>query len=163
MKRTSGTPVKETVNLTNGVFKFTGGYKYLPVGFFFGPQIDIYGGYANLTYDVDYSQQDGFGQHSFSGLLGGIAANVPINREFRFFTKADILPFPTFTDKDSNYGTAKSVSALELEIGMKYHYTLRMTVDASILAASRKAKFDNNPKEVSYKDNQFKVGMSFNF
>jgi hypothetical protein len=163
MKKSAGAPEKNTVNVSNGTFKLTGGYKYLPVGFFYGPQIDVYGGYANYSYDLDYSAPDGFGQHNFTGFLGGIAANVPINREFRFFTRADLIPFPTFDDKDSNYGTSKNVSAMEFEIGLKYHHTLRMTIDASLMAAARKAKFDNTPKEVSYKDNVLKIGMSFNF
>lgn len=52
---------------------------------------------------------------------------------------------------------------MELEIGIKYQYTMRMTIDGSVETISRKAKFGSNPKEVSYKDNLLKLGVSFNF
>lgn len=163
LSKSSGSPTKKNPNITSGSFKLTGGYKYLPIGFFYGPQIDLYAGYANKTFDVDYSASDGLGQNSISGLLLGVGANIPINREFRFFTKADFLPFPTFNDEDNIYGSAKSASSLDLEIGMKYQYTVRMTLDASLEARSSKAKFSSTFKEVSYKDNVLKLGATFNF
>ena len=163
LNKASGSPAKKNPNANNGAFKLTGGYKYLPIGFFYGPQIDIYAGYANKTFDVDLSAADGIGQNSFSGLLFGVGANIPINREFRFFTNADFMPFPTFNDEDKIYGSAKSASSLDLEIGVKYQYTVRMTLDASLEARSSKAKFGSGFKEVSYKDNVLKLGATFNF
>ena len=163
MKEESGNPAKSSVNANNGTFKLTGGYKYLPIGFFYGPQIDIYGGYVNHSFDLDLSASDGFGKNSISGIVFGTAANIPINREYRFFAQAEFIPFPTFTDDDDIYGTAKSASAMELEIGMKYQYTQRMTVDGSVETLSRKAKFGGTFKEVSYKDNRLKFGVSFNY
>lgn len=161
--KSSGAPVKKKANANNGSFKLTGGYKYLPIGFFYGPQIDLYAGYANKTYDYDFSAADGLGQNSFSGIVFGVGANVPINREFRFFTNADFMPFPTFNDEDNIYGSAKSASSLDLEIGIKYQYTVRMTLDGSLEARSSKAKFGSGIKEVSYKDNVLKLGATFNF
>lgn len=163
LKEESGNPSKANVNANNGTFKLTGGYKYLPIGFFYGPQIDIYGGYAGHSFDLDLSATDGFGKNTISGLVFGTAANIPINREYRFFAQAEFIPFPTFSEDDEIYGSAKSASSMELEIGVKYQYTTRMTVDGSIETLSRKAKFDGTYKEVSYKDNRLKVGVSFNF
>jgi hypothetical protein len=163
LKEHSGNPTKSNVNANNGTFKMTGGYKYLPIGFFYGPQIDIYAGYANHSFDLDVSATDGFGKNNISGLLFGTTANIPINREYRFFAQAEFIPFPTFSEDDDIYGTAKSASAMELEIGGKYQYTARMTVDVSLETLSRKAKFNGAFKEVSYKDNRLKAGVSFNF
>jgi hypothetical protein len=163
LKESSGNPEKSKVNTNNGVFKLTGGYKYLPIGFFYGPQIDIYAGYANHSFDLDYSENDGFGKNSISGIAFGTNANIPINREYRFFAQAEFIPFPTFNEDDNIYGSAKSASAMELEIGLKYQYTPRMTLDASVETISRKAKFSGDFKEVSYKDNLLKLGASFNF
>lgn len=163
LKESSGNPDKNKVNANNGVLKLTGGYKYLPIGFFYGPQIDFYAGYANYSTDLDVSATDGFGKNSISGLLVGVNANIPINREYRFFAKADFMPFPTFNDDDDLFGSASSVSSLDFEVGIKYQYTPRMTVDGSIETMSRKAKFKGDFKEVSYKDNMLKVGVSFNF
>ena len=163
LRKDSGNPDKSNINANNGEYKLTGGYKYLPIGFFYGPQIDIYTGYANHTFDLDYSAADGFGKASISGIVFGTAANIPINREYRFFASAELIPFPSFKDDDDIYGSAKSATAMELEIGLKYQYTPRMTLDGSIEALSRKAKFSGNYKEISYKDNRLKLGVSFNF
>lgn len=160
----SGNPEKSSLNAQFSVFKFTGGYKYLPIGFFYGPQIDIYGGYASYGFDLDYSAADGFGKGTISGILLGVAANIPINREYRFMVQADFLPFPSFEDTDGIFGGASSVSALDLEVGVKYQYTPRMTLDGSIETLAGKAKFDGDFKEISYHDNlKLKLGASFNF
>lgn len=163
LKRESGDPDKDSVNVNNGIFKLTGGYKYLPIGFFYGPQIDIYTGYVNHSFDLDVSEADGFGKNSISGIVFGVAANIPLNREYRFFVQGEFLPFPSFNEDDEIYGSAKSVSAMELELGLRYHFTPRMTVDGSVETLSRKAKFNGDFKEVSYKDNRLKFGVSFNF
>jgi len=52
---------------------------------------------------------------------------------------------------------------MELEIGLKYNLNPGLTLDGSIEAVSRKAKFNGTYKEVSYKDSLFKIGASFNF
>ena len=164
LSEVSGNPDKSSVNAQFGLFKVTGGYKYLPIGFFYGPQIDIYAGYANYVFDLDYSASDGFGKGSISGLLLGVAANIPINREYRFMVQADFIPFPSFEDSDAIFGKSSSVSALDLEIGVKYQYTPRMTLDGSIETLAGKARFDGGFKEISYHDNvKLKVGASFNF
>lgn len=163
LKRNSGDPEKKNISTNNGSFKLTGGYKYLPIGFFYGPQIDIYGGFANHTFDLDLSEKDGFGQNSISGIVFGTMANIPINREYRFFARAEFIPFPSFKDEDDIFGGAKSASAMEFEIGGKYQYTPRMTIDGALEMLSRKAKFNGDFKELAYKDNRLKVGVSFNF
>ncbi len=163
LKKSSGSPEKSTINVNNGSFKLTGGYKYLPIGFFYGPQIDLYAGYANHGFDLDVSLPDGFGKSSITGIVLGTAVNLPLNREYRLFAQADFLPFPTFTDEDGIYGSATSVNAMELEIGVRYQYTVRTTLDGSIETQSRKARFSGDFKEISYKDNRLKVGLSFNF
>lgn len=164
LTESSGDLDKSSVNAQFGVFKLTGGYKYLPIGFFYGPQIDIYVGYANYSFDLDVSEADGFGKGNISGILFGVAANVPVNREYRFNVKADFMPFPSYKDGDDIFGGADSVSLLDLEMGGKYQYTPRMTLDASIGTMAAKAKFDGAFKEISYHDNlKLKVGASFNF
>jgi hypothetical protein len=141
-----------------------GGYKYLPIGFFYGPQVDIYGGWANYLFDLDYSANDGFGQANISGVVLGVAANVPINREYRFSVRADFIPFPTFKDSDSIYSSSETTSAMNLEVGLKYQYTPRMTLDGGLETLSAKGRFNSSFKEISYHDNlKLKFGASFNY
>ncbi len=164
LAKASGNTTINSVNTTNGVFKLTGGYKYLPIGFFYGPQIDVYAGYGSYSFDLDYSPTEGLGKGSLYGLLMGVTANIPINRVYRFTVQADFIPFPKFEDGDDIYGTQKSASALDLEVGVKYQYTPRMTIDGSIETLSGKARFSSGFKEISYHDNfKIKAGASFNF
>lgn len=162
-RKGSGNPEKSSVNVNNNAFKVTGGYKYLPIGFFYGPQIDIYAGYANHTFDIDYSAQDGFGKNQISGIVFGTNVNVPVSRDYRFFANAELIPFPTFKDSDNLFGSAKSVSSMELELGVKYQYITNITFDGSVEVQSHKAKFGGDIKEVSYKDTFLKFGATFNF
>jgi hypothetical protein len=163
LSESSGNPDKSNINVNNGIFKLTGGYKYLPIGFFYGPQIDFYTGYVNHSFDLDLSENDGFGKNSISGLVLGALANVPINREYRVFVQGEFIPFPSFKEDDDIYGSAKSVTAMEFEVGVKYQYAPRTTLDGSFESISRKAKFSGDLKEISYKDNRLKFGVSFNF
>jgi hypothetical protein len=163
ISQSSGNPSKERINVNNGIYKVSGGYKYLPTGFFYGPQVDIYAGYVTHSFDLDVSSADGFGKNSISGILLGTTANIPLNREYRFFAQAEFVPLPNFNEEDKIYGSAQSATAMELEIGMKYQYSVRMTFDGSIETLSRKARFNGENKEISYKDNRLKLGLSFNF
>jgi opacity protein-like surface antigen len=158
-----GSSSESSVNVNNAIYKILGGYKYLPIGFFYGPQVDFYSGYIRHVFDLDLSVDDGYGRSSLSGLVLGTGANVPISRDFRLFAHAEFIPFPAFTDEDDLYGSVNRATSMELEIGLKYHYTPRMTVDGSFETLSRKAKFDGSFKEISYKDNRLKLGVSFNF
>src|SRR5690606_39037057 len=99
----------------------------------------------------------------FTGILLGTKANIPINREYRIFARGEFMPFPSFNESDKIFGSAKSVSSLDLEIGANYQYTPRMSFDGSFETMSRKAKFSGEFKEISYKDNRLKFGVSFNF
>jgi hypothetical protein len=163
LRRTSGEAEKASINVNNGSFKALGGYKYLPIGFFYGPQIDIYGGYANHSFDLDLSPEDGLGRNSIYGFVLGTAANIPLNRQLRFYARGEFIPFPSFKDEDDLFNKNNSVTSMELELGVKYQYTVRVSIDASLQSQSRKARFDEPNKEISYKDNVFKVGGSFNF
>jgi hypothetical protein len=146
LSKASGSPSKSTINAQYGFSKVTAGYKYLPLGFFYGPQIDIYGGYASYLFDLQYSGSDGFGQSTISGLLLGVSTNVPINREYKFMAKADFIPFPKFADSDNIFTSPSSVSLIDLEVGIKYQYTPKMTLDGSLQTIAGKSRFSSNFK-----------------
>ena len=132
-------------------------------GFFYGPQIDFYTGFVRYNYDLDSSPLDGFGKNTISGIVLGTAANVPLSREYRFFAHAEFMPFPSFTEVDALYGSATGVTSMELELGIKYQYLPRISLDGSVETLSNRARFSGNYKEVSYKDDRIKLGLSFNF
>lgn len=152
---------RQDSNLTQ--LKIVGGYKYLPLGFFYGPQIDFYGGYGSFTYDLDDSFDEGFSNHKFKGMLLGIKGNMPVNRFFRAYAGFEVLAMGDFSDSTGLYKEKKSVNSLELEFGAKYQYNPKMTFDAGLAFASRRGKFGGKFKEIHYRDNKLKVGASFTF
>lgn len=161
----SGSSSKNNLDVTTGTIKLTGGYKYLPIGFFFGPQIDLYAGYLNQTYGVTADSGAGLadGDNVFSGLLVGFGANVPISREYKFYTRLEFLPFPGFSSDTDIYGSASSVSSLDLEVGLRYMLTAKMSLDGGFEMRSNRAKFKGEVKDLTYRDNILKLGASYNF
>lgn len=163
LEKTSGSPTENKVSANNGGYKLTLGYKYLPIGFFFGPQVDFFIGNSTYTYDFDTHASDGFGQNSISGFVMGVRTNIPINRDFRVVANAEFMPLPKFSDQDDIFEPAKAVTSMGLEIGIKFNYTARMTFDSTLEAISRKARFDGDIDQLTYRDTRIKLGASFNF
>jgi hypothetical protein len=163
LKKAQGDIDTESISSNILGYKVIGGYKYLPTGFFYGPSIDLFGGISKLTYDSNFSREDGFGEHSFSGFILGITGELPLNRAYRIFSTLETIPFPTFQDDSSLYGNPKNVIFLDIEFGMKYALTTNINLNLAIEATSRKAKFSGAYKEISYKDTMLKIGSSLNF
>jgi hypothetical protein len=143
--------------------KVMGGYKFLPMGFFYGPQINFYGGYGSFTYDADDDSEHGYAEHRFTGFMLGVSGNVPINNQYRLYAGFEIMALPSFTDSSDKFEDKKTASSFELEFGMRYQYTSRMSFDAGMVFAARKAIFDDDYKEINYRNNKLKVGASFTF
>jgi hypothetical protein len=158
---TSGTATESKINVSNTIFKLTGGYRYLPMGFFYGPQVDFYGGIASHTYGWDYSKPDKFGETNFSGILLGLGLNTPINKDYRGLLRTEFIPFPKFDDRDGVYSGAKSSSVLGFEMGARHTRSTNFMLDALIFIQTASAKFGGSVKEVSYKDTGVKIGATF--
>jgi hypothetical protein len=115
------------------------------------------------TYNYDLSPTDGFGKNSISGIAIGLGVIVPLTREYRFVSHAEFIPFPVFNEDEALYGSAKSVNSMELELGIKYQYLPRLSIDGSFESLSNKANFRGGLKEVAYRDDRMKIGISLNF
>jgi hypothetical protein len=164
LKEESGSPGLSTVDYTNGVIRIGGGYKHLPLGFFFGPQINLYGGYAIYSYNVEESASDGFGSNSISGFFIGVGGNMPLQKGIRLFGSAEFIPFPSFEDEDDIFGSNKSAESLVFRAGVKYQFSPLITIDGAFEVQNNSAKFSNgNTSQVSYKDSIIRVGGSFIF
>lgn len=163
MKKSSGSLSSDSSSYQRGSFKLGGGWKYLPLGFFYGPQVDVYAGYATNLYKMDYSAADGFGEFGINGFFAGVATNFPVARAYRALFRAEFIPFPTFNDQNGVYGSTKTTSWLQLETGVKYLWSPNITLDALLELTSAKATFKGNVKSVSAQDTALKLGASFNF
>lgn len=164
LEEKSGSLSLDSVSVTNGVFKIGGGYKYLPLGFFYGPQVNLTAGYAHYSYDVEESEGDGFGKNSFSGIYLGVNGNMPLKKGIRIFGGAQIIPFSDFEDEDDIFGSEKSSSSMVFRGGLKYQYSPLISLDAAFETQNNSVKFDSGTTtQLSYKDTILKFGGSFIF
>lgn len=163
LSQEEGTLTNSSNSMANSFFRVKAGYKYLPMGFFYGPQIDAYFGYANYTYGLDTASNDGFTEVNFSGLLFGAKGSIPIQKVFRAFVEMSFIFNPGFEEEAVVYGEDDSTRNYSLEIGGKYLYAPNMTFDLSYGVNSSKASFVNPIRSIAVKQSTFKLGTTFTF
>lgn len=163
LDKESGSPSSSSTNQDMTTLKLVGGYKYLPMGFFYGPQINFYGGFVSYSYKLDESASDGHGQNSFSGLLFGVGGSVPIEKGIRAFASGEVIPFGDFSDDDNIFGSTKSTSSMVFEVGGTYLWAPGLTIIGSFEVTNNSGKFKGNNSEVGYSNSAFKIGGLFSF
>lgn len=139
------------------------GYRFLPLGFFYGPRVDIYGGYGKNSYDIDNSVDEGIVGASYSGLKLGVRGSIPLRKLFRAFIDLDFKISPNYKENADVYGSADSVSSYRIEVGGEYVYKPRMNILGSIGTISNSAKFKTPVGENKFNETYLKGGVSFTF
>lgn len=163
LSASSGNPDSDSPNVNTGVLKFTGGFKYLPMGFFYGPQVNIYTGWGSYSYQLDESSSDGFGANSVQGILIGVGGNIPVKKGLRVFGSAEVMPFAEFKDEDNIFGSNKNISSMALEAGVLYQWNPSMKLRGVFEVLNNTAKFSGSNSEVAYSDTNVKLGVLFTF
>lgn len=140
------------------------GYKYLPLGFFYGPQVDGYLGYSKVTYGLDTNLTDGFTDFSFSGITAGVKGSLPIVKDVRGYLELGFLFNPTFDQEQTILtGEADSTSHFKLEAGATYQYSPSIGIIGGFQILSAEAKFLSPNRTVATKDTGLKIGTSYTF
>ncbi len=163
LENEGGVAAEGSPSTINGVFKLGGGYKYLPLGYFFGPRVNLYGGYASYSYGLDQSSTDGIGEGIIKGLFVGVGGDMPLKKSYRAFGNIEMIPFGSFSDEDGVYGSVDKVSHLSLELGAKKKYNKVMDLKASVEINNASAKFGGNVSKITYKETVFNFGVGFIF
>jgi hypothetical protein len=158
-----GSFTKSDVGLTSGKMKFLAGYKYLPMGYFYGPQIDVYTGLSKYTYSPDKSSSDGLGENEFSGITLGVKASIPMHKLIRLLLKVEMLLFVDYEDVSNVTGYSSGESTLEIELGARYAFSPLFSIDFYIERLSSKATFGGAVSEINYQDTVFKAGATLKF
>lgn len=158
-----GTFTTENNSTTNSVTRIKFGYKYLPMGFFYGPQVDIYTGYANYDYGLNTNTTDGYTDFTFSGLLLGTRGSVPVFESVRMYLLFDFLLTSSYKEKVTIFGSDDSSSNYRLEFGSQYLYQPNMTFSGGLSVLANKASFSGTTKEEQFKDVSAKIGTIFTF
>lgn len=163
LSSTSGSPTSDSSGQNSGVIKIGGGYKYLPMNFFYGPQVNLYGGWAKYSYQLDKSATDGFGSNSMSGFFLGVGGSIPLKKSLRVFGKGEVIPFGDFSDEDNIYGTKESVSSMTFQVGAHYYWSPTIKILGAFEILNNSAKTSGSNSEVSYRDTSLKFGGVFTF
>lgn len=163
LSKDEGTLTSESSSYSESLTKLKFGYRFLPLGFFYGPQVDAYGGYLVQSYGPDRNVNDGFVEATFKGLYFGAKGSIPMDKEFRLFLSLDFMPFPGYEEDSRLYGEADSASNYHLEFGGSYAYSPSMNIEASWNFAQSKANFVSPDREVRFSDSYLKIGAAFNF
>lgn len=162
-KKDIGSFSSEANSTDNQAVRLKFGYKYLPMGFFYGPQVDLYAGYASYTYGMSSNTTDGFTEFTFSGVLLGARGSLPVLEKTRMYLLIDFLLTSKYEEKSPVFGSDDSSSNYRLEIGGQYAYEQNITLSAGLQILQNKANFKGATKEEQFKDTSAKVGAIFTF
>ena len=147
----------------HGVLKVGGGYKYLPMGFFYGPQINFFGGWKSYTYTLDKSEADAYGSSAFNGIYLGLGANVPVQKGIRVFASGEIMPFVDFEDTDNLFDSTKNISSLSFKFGGQYQFSSTIVLTSSFSVVNNTAKLEGDNSQISFRSNTLTVGGKITF
>lgn len=162
-KKDQGTFNSDSNSTSNTVTRLKIGYKYLPMGFFYGPQVDAFIGYGNYIYGLNTNTTDGFTEFTFSGLLLGTRGSVPIFESTRIYLQFDFLATSSYKEKVVVFGSDDSSSNYHLEFGGQYLYAPNITFSGGVSVLSNKANFTGFTKEEQFRDVSVKMGTIFTF
>ena len=153
-----------SISLTSTAYKLALGYKYLPLGFFYGPQLDFYGGIVRYIHSVDLVAADGIGDNSFGGILLGLKIDIPVVKDIRLMLRTEMIPFADYNDDDSIFGNEKSNANIYFFLGASYQWSAEMGFFGGLEVVNNRAKFDDaTNREVQYQYTSLRAGINFQF
>ncbi len=158
----SGPGASET-EAANSVVKIKTGYKYLPMGFFFGPQLDGYVGYGSYNYGLGTNAAGGIVAASFKGAILGIRGSVPFFNTIRPFLGLEFMLFPKYEEDANMYGNLESVTSYQMQVGSSYIYNNSTTLDGLFSYTANKTQTKSADKVYSFKEISLKLGATFSF
>jgi hypothetical protein len=163
LKKDEGTLVNNSNSATISKYEVRMGYKYLPMGYFYGPQVDGFIGYGSYSYGLDTQVADGFTEFGFKGLLMGARGSMPLQKQYRIHMELSFLFNAGFEEDVTIYGPADSASSYGMEFGGSYAYSPNISLLGAYEVTSNKAKFNATSQSLKLKENTFKVGATFTF
>jgi hypothetical protein len=143
-------------------FKLKLGFKYLPLGFFYGPQIDGYIGFANYGYSLDHLPSANLTGASVYGFVMGVRASMPIINELRGFIGFDFLLGPGFEEEKSLNGSVESASHYHLNFGGDYIFARNIKLTGAFSIDVSRGTFSDS-SDVKLKNSALKTGIKFTF
>lgn len=153
---------RSSYDLDTTRIKIKAGYKYLPLGFFYGPQVDMYLGYARYSYSFDTVAADQVVETTFAGILFGAKGSMPVIKDVRIHLLLDFIFNPGYDEAVTVRGEDDGTSNFNLEFGGNYQWSPSMSIYGAFEFVTNKATFSGND-EVKMSESGLKVGATFMF
>jgi len=163
MKPKLGTFTQTSQNISNSDFQLYAGYKYLPLGFFYGPQINAYLGYSSYTYGFDTQVSDGLTNFTFSGLLLGLNGDIPFMKRFRGRVGVELIFSPSFSQEITVLDSKDSNSSTKFTIEAIYKYKVNLDFNFKYESVVNRALLNGTTSSIDFKDSVLNFGASFTF
>lgn len=144
-------------------YKLKFGYKYLPLGFFYGPQVDFYAGYARYGYSLDTSIEDKITETSFKGLHFGSRGSVPFMKQFKAYLEIEFIFNPGFTETVTLNGEDESTSTYHIGAGGVYEYNPKMSFYGAFDFSRSSVTYKSSGEEFKLKETTLTFGTQFTF
>ena len=144
-------------------YKLKFGYKYLPLGFFYGPQVDFYAGYARYGYGLDTSRTDGITDTSFKGLHFGSRGTVPFMKQFKGYLEIEFILNPGFSEAVPLNGEDDSTSTYHIGAGGIYEHDPKMSFYGSFDFSRSSVTYSSSGQEYKLTENTVTFGTQFTF
>ena len=135
----------------NSRLRFKAGYRYLPMKFFHGPQINAFFGYGRYQYNSKPNDS-----LSFQGFLLGVNLHLPLKKMFAF--NAEFGAIPSLSSSENASG-----SNYHIETGFSYWYNPRVKFIASYDFLNNNVSFINNKNQLKARESRLNMGLSFIF
>jgi hypothetical protein len=163
MKKSEGDLTVNSYTSSINDFSLMAGYRYLPMNFFFGPQLDLMIGYRKNSYGLDTSVADGFSDFSFKGLAFEIAGSIPFKNAFRAYLNLNFLLSPGYSEETTVYGEDDSASLYNITFGGLYSFESNLNIDARLNFLNATAKFIDPVRKLELRSQQLMIGVNYLF
>jgi len=139
------------------------GYKYLPMGFFNGPQVDFFGGYSKQKFSIQTVGAFGLTEIDFHGLSIGVRGSLPLKSRYRLNAELGLMLKPGFENVSKLYGEDESASSYKIKFGGSYQYAPNVFIDLNYSLNSVKASFESPVRSIKAKVSGVNIGTTYTF
>jgi hypothetical protein len=150
-------------SLQTSRYKIKVGHKYLPLGFFYGPQIDFVIGYDSHSFSLENSISDGIVAVNYSGLALGAHASIPVYKKVRINIGFDFIPIASFKEEVIALGEPDGISIYNFKLGAVYNHKPTVDILGGINVKSAKASYDGTESNINHKHISLDAGVRFTF
>lgn len=140
----NGASTPSRLNVSTSQYSLLGGYNFLVAEQFFGPKIQLSGGYSKFSSTVDQSSPlTAFTSQSYSGLMFGVGGSFPLELETKtqvsLGAKINLFFNPALDESPVDSGSSKnSVTSFSFFADIKQSHRLnyKFVIDYDLFASS---------------------------